>query len=153
NQMAQDMYGTFATIARTYEEIADWPGVERVVSISSYGSVTIDGVIYQMLVYNEDLLRHFSVPVDGSWFPDEPVAMDKPLPIVLAGTGFSGMEPGDVLPGENTRTKKPIPLEVYGKVKFPGYTLSLGNASTIILSDYLLSDRPVILVKDEPSLK
>lgn len=63
------------------------------------------------------------------------------------------MEPGDVLPGENTRTKKPIPLEVYGKVKFPGYTLSLGNASTIILTDYLLSDRPVILVKDEPSLK
>lgn|GEM_PF-2181714 len=153
SQMAQDMYGTFAAIARTYEEIADWPGVERVISIRSSGSVTIDGVIYQMLVYNDALLRHFSVPVDGSWFPDEPVDMDKPLPVVLGGTGFSGIEPGDVLPGKNTRTQKPIPLYVYGKVKFPGYTLSMGNGSTIILSDYLLSDRPVILVKDEPSLK
>jgi len=153
NKMAQDMYGTFATFAKTYEEIADWPGVESVISIRSYGSVTIDGVIYQMLVYNDALLRHFSVPVDGRWFPEEPVAMDKPLPVVLGGTGFSDIDPGDVLPGENTRTQKPIPLNVYGKVKFPGYTLSLGNGSTIILSDYLLSDRPVILVKDEPSLK
>lgn len=152
NQMAQDMHGTFAAIAQTYEEIAEWPGVDRVVSIRSYGSVTIDGVIYQMLVYNDALLRHFSVPVDGSWFPDQPVAMDEPLPVVLGGTGFSNMEPGDVLSGENTRTQKTIPLKVYGKVKFPGYTLSLGNGSTIIVSDYLLSDRPVILVKDEPSL-
>ncbi|MDO3410373.1 hypothetical protein QWJ34_11420 [Saccharibacillus sp. CPCC 101409] len=152
NQMAQDMYGTFSAIARTYEEIADWPGIKEIISIYSYGSMKIDGINYQMLVYNDALLRHFSMAVDGRWFPDKPVSVDQPLPIVLGGTGFSDFETGDVLTAEYSRTQKPISLNVYGKVKYPGYTLSLSNGSTIILSDYLLSDQPVILVRDEPSL-
>lgn len=153
SQMEQDFYGTFASFAQTYKQITAWPGVREVLSIYSYGSVQIEQNSYQVLVYNEDLLRHFSVPLDGSWFSNEPATMGNPLPVVLGGNAFSDIAVGDLLTGKIGRTQKPITLQVYGKVKFPGYTLSLGNSSTIILTDHLLNDTPVILVRDDPDVK
>ena len=91
NQMEKDFYGTFASFAQTYQQISDWPGVRDVLSISSYGSVRIEENIYQVLVYDEALLRHFSVPLDGSWFSDKSAVMGNPVPVVLGGNAFSNI--------------------------------------------------------------
>jgi len=153
NQMEKDFYGTFASFAQTYQQISDWPGVRDVLSISSYGSVRIEENIYQVLVYDEALLRHFSVPLDGSWFSDKSAVMGNPVPVVLGGNAFSNIAIGDLLTGKTGEMQEPITLKVYGKVKFPGYTLSLGDSSTVILTDNLLNDTPVILVRDDPAIR
>lgn len=152
-QMNQDFYGLFASFNKTYEEIASWQGVREVVSISSYGSVKIGQNTYQIMAYDEALLQHFSIPLDGDWFPKDTTAIGSPLPVVLGGRGFSDMAVGNLVTGTIGSAQQPITLQIYGKAKFPGYTLSLGNSSTEIITDYLLNDTPVILVWDDPVIR
>ena len=151
-QVSEDFYHTFASFAQKYEQIKSWSGVRDVLALKSYGSLTIEQNNYQVIIYDDAWLRHFSIPVNGNWFSTTSLLQEEPIPVVLGGTDLSDYKVDALIAGKTSNTQESVTIQVSGKVKFPGLTPSLSNSSTKILSDHLFDDRPVILMYDDPYL-
>ena len=140
-------------IRKIMESVASMPGVKAVVNPSGC-SAAFHGVGTSINVYDTFMMEAFAYKLsNGRWF-DRGQSRGDGLPqVVLGGTLYSNVKPGDVigLDIQNPETGEQEQIQVYviGKLKDPSYTLQLGRAGTDITTNGFLQISDVVIFSEE----
>lgn len=151
-ESTMDMTVFLETIQERFEEISELRGIEALITQRYYGTLEFNDEITHVYAYDEATINRLNLPLRGAWFEPDLASADSVVQIVLGGADVdSNTRVGDIQEVRRPGSDLSASVRITGTLRYPGFSPSFRDASTVTLSQNLLSEEPVIFIPDDPA--